>query len=125
MKLLAPNQEHYIKHSPANAVWKVHARADKKVEAIKQVRNETGMSLYDAKNTVCEYYDRWKAELVANSERTIKLPNGDTILIKPTYVGSNSFDVRVTALVASGLKEADLLQYVANLASAKHEGPRA
>ena len=53
-----PFQKH-LTDDAETVEWKVLARADQKVAAIKEFRRQTGASLYEAKNIVVDYFDMY------------------------------------------------------------------
>jgi enhancing lycopene biosynthesis protein 2 len=100
-----------ITRDPDSAQWKVYARSDQKVEAIKQFRQLTGASLYEAKNVVMEYIQRLTTGKATPNVRTMALPNGNTITISPEPFGGG-FSVTVSKTIASHISEYDLPRYI-------------
>jgi hypothetical protein len=112
-----------ISRDAESSQWKVYARNDQKVEAIKQFRQATGASLYDAKNVVMEYLKR-RAD-AQTSKSVVHLPNDAILTITTNPDREDSYSVSVTTTYTKDVSGRNLAQAIvdAALAAYPHVGP--
>lgn len=107
-----------ISKYPANAEWKVYAHANQKVNAIKSLRGSEGLGLKEAKDAVEVYLEQYASNSLPDfappTEYTVKLYDGMELRVK--VLSSGNFAVERIQLVANGLSQAQLLQFIANQA---------
>lgn len=120
---------HDLRHiltADAEAIsWKVFARANKPIDAIKEVRRLYGAGLRDAKDIVEEYRSMVRVhaarEGMGTAHRTVTLDSNTTLTIKPN--GDGTFHITKTSMACQSATESDLLQVIANL-TADHYSDR-
>lgn len=106
----------FITDTAESIAWKVAARAGRKVEAIKALRAETGLGLYEAKCVVEEYDARLAAGQIAVDGVTtqkVNLPNGIVLNIV-TRDGYSA--IIMTKTLEKDIRPAHLAQAIADAA---------
>lgn len=107
---------------PENARWKILARENSKVEAIREVRTLTGAGLKEAKDFVEAYLSRPKAPASMPSAPMVTTRNyaipGGTL----TVVDNGTFaSVQYTRTVALNVPSRDVVQHLLDLATTLKE----
>lgn len=112
----------YIDSDSDRVAWKVLARADSLVEAIKDFRSRYGSGLKEAKDVVEDYINQYKTKHL--TEKRVRLADGSEVIVKDLING----DVHLTLFKSEdlGVHTRDaLLQAIATLAAQSVPGPRA
>lgn len=113
-----PDPTPNIKNDQPQTDWKVKARAGRKVEAIKSLRELTGSGLKEAKDAVeeyCAYSQRYDAPFINGvTTTTTKIRMGDGSTLEVVSNGAWASIVR-TQNVAVNVPADKLLQTIADL----------
>lgn len=110
-----------VTSDPESAVWKTQARADRKVEAIKTFRANTGAGLLEAKQVVEHYiadYEQKQREAGSNpaqGNRIINLRPCTRLLVSQPMPGFYNIK-EITERDLGVVSEYDLLQFIADAA---------
>jgi ribosomal protein L7/L12 len=105
-----------------NCHWKFLARAERRVDAIKEFRALVGCGLKEAKDVVDEYLIRLERNRQNETDTVVNLTDGSSLRIRKTSDGMN--EIKIVKLVGKYTDD-ELLQVVANAAGAVYNGPRA
>lgn len=113
--MLPNNVQHlaYILTDGPHALWKTHARNGYKIDAIKAMRTQYGVGLYEGKNLVEEYnLDPNHYDTVPQSAYIISL--GDTASIRITILANGSKLIEKVTKAKVVTSDHDLFQTIAN-----------